>query len=629
MNRSFVVSAALVASAMLHAGCKGDDGPTVPLTVELVAPSSFTGLPSFPDSALNAVDEVVIRSYSGTTLLDTREVDVAEASLTLPDLPFGDDLWLSVEAFGSNPSCADTCATSNNGVCEDGGRAETAASLDAVASSCALGTDCVDCGTRSPQRRVLASGATPRFSLDEDSSPTQALVWMLEPERFIDAFRYVDLDTPLVPTPYEFPNQGRAGFGTAVLPESGDVLLVGGAVIDPTSPDAVDGTGIVAMRDTIQFYDASSGTFFLVYDADRLPSAEGEAAALRLPTGTAFGTATALDASHVLIAGGLEIVQAGSVRFVRASREAYLLTLTGEAEGFLEPVALPTNGGRAMHTTSVFDDGTVVIAGGVGGDYLQPFYHDTIEVGVFARGEISFESAATKLSFPRALHTATLIEENGHGVILAGGRGAQGLVGTSEVLFLDSTGVVLREALDAPGDTDLVTPRFAHTAALYRCPIGGAPFVAYAGGFTEAGLNLLDGSAPTASVEVYAASARFLEQMYRFEAETSASLSTGRAFASSVALPISGDLLVIGGVGADGGVVPGADRLFNQSWENCGVFEQGPRIEAGLTVPTAYNAATVLSNGAVMVTGGFDGTRSIDTSAYYNPGDFSLIADLY
>jgi hypothetical protein len=37
----------------------------------------------------------------------------------------------------------------------------------------------------------------------------------------------------------------------------------------------------------------------------------------------------------------------------------------------------------------------------------------------------------------------------------------------------------------------------------------------------------------------------------------------------------------------------------------------------------------VLSNGTVLVTGGFDGTRSIDTSAYYNAGDFSLIADLY
>lgn len=629
MNRLFVAYVSVLAGALVQTGCKGDDGTTVPLTVELVAPSSFTGLPSFPDSALNAVDEVVIRSYTGTTFLDERIADVGEASLTLPDLPFGDDLWLSVEAYGSNPSCADSCATSGNGVCEDGGRAETAASLDAVSATCALGTDCVDCGTRSPQRRVLASGATPRFSLSEDSRPTDAIVWMTEPERFVDAFRYVNLDSPLAPTPYEFPNQGRAGFGMAVLPESGDLLLVGGAVLDPTSPDAVDGTGIVAMRDTLQFYDSSTGTFFLVYDADRVAGAEGEAAALRLPSGLAFGTATALDEGHVLIAGGLEIVQAGSVRFVRASQSAYLLTLTGEAEGFLEPVTLPTSGGRAMHTTSVFNDGTVVIAGGIGGDYLQPFFHDTIEVGVFERGALTLESAVTKLGQPRALHTATLIEENGHGVILAGGRGAQGLVGTSEVLFLDSTGIVLREALDAPGDTDLATPRFGHTAALYRCPIGGAPFVAYAGGYTQVGSNLLDGSAPTTSVEVYAASARFLEQSYRFEAEPSASLSTGRAFASSVALPISGDLLVIGGVGADGGVVAGADRLFNQSWQNCGVFEQGPRVEAGLTAASAHGAATVLSNGTVLVTGGFDGTRSIDTSAYYNAGDFSLIADLY
>ena len=115
MNRLFVAYVSVLAGALVQTGCKGDDGTTVPLTVELVAPSSFTGLPSFPDSALNAVDEVVIRSYTGTTFLDERIADVGEASLTLPDLPFGDDLWLSVEAYGSNPSCADSCATSGNG----------------------------------------------------------------------------------------------------------------------------------------------------------------------------------------------------------------------------------------------------------------------------------------------------------------------------------------------------------------------------------------------------------------------------------------------------------------------------------------------------------------------------------
>ena len=72
--------------------------------------------------------------------------------------------------------CTDTCATPNNGLCDDGG-------MGAVNSTCILGTDCLDCGPRAPGDVTLCSDAcaTARNGACEDGgrapSPGNACPW--------------------------------------------------------------------------------------------------------------------------------------------------------------------------------------------------------------------------------------------------------------------------------------------------------------------------------------------------------------------------------------------------------------------------------------------------------------------
>ena len=70
------------------------------------------------------------------------------------DIPVGDIYCLP--RFG----CSDTCASANDGTCDDGGNGATYATCD-------LGTDCTDCGARTPNNVVDRARCEKEFTLRE------------------------------------------------------------------------------------------------------------------------------------------------------------------------------------------------------------------------------------------------------------------------------------------------------------------------------------------------------------------------------------------------------------------------------------------------------------------------------
>ncbi len=54
---------------------------------------------------------------------------------------------LATASSGSNFLCLNSCRTSNNGVCEDGGPSTVGTPAENL-GMCEYGTDCTDCGTR-------------------------------------------------------------------------------------------------------------------------------------------------------------------------------------------------------------------------------------------------------------------------------------------------------------------------------------------------------------------------------------------------------------------------------------------------------------------------------------------------
>ena len=67
--------------------------------------------------------------------------DLLDGDLVGTEVETGTDADTSVQ---NDPACNDTCSTSSDGVCQDGGPG-------AQSDVCSLGTDCTDCGSRAPE----------------------------------------------------------------------------------------------------------------------------------------------------------------------------------------------------------------------------------------------------------------------------------------------------------------------------------------------------------------------------------------------------------------------------------------------------------------------------------------------
>ncbi len=581
---SFVVLA-------LGSACGTDAPASKDLRVEVRgpndAPESETA--GFPAPVDFDVDILRVTAFQETTVVGQEDASwPSRRASGLPTLRFGVENWISVEGgrFG------------------DDGEFET-----------------------------LASGATPRFTFAEGDAPPTLTVLTGLPNQFQPAYRYLGEREESVPAFYELEGQERAGHTATELIDGSGMILAGGARIG-TGAGIVD-TGIESMVDTLEFYDYRTGEFLTVFREGCEVTAPLECA-LRMPRATAWHTATALDDGRVLFVGGLSVSDDGA-RLSPVS-DAWLLTMVDRGTGSIETVLYDQAPGRdrAFHTATKMADGRVVIVGGIGRDYSAPNYQAAIDQ-FLPQDPPEIVGAGASLHEPRALHTATYFSANAHGIAIVGGRGNDAqMIGASEVIFASSTDfsqpLLVDRFIAAQRDQDLTTPRFGHSAVAYSCPGNGAEYLAVLGGYTVASPDgLLEGSAPTDLVEIYEP-ARFDVGTYAFapEPETGAiRLRAPRAFGAAVTLELSGDVLYIGGLEADGTATNRADRLYNQFWDACREFEAVRSVEPAMGLARWAPTATMIGNGFVLVTGGADSGGSLERSEFYNPNDYSLVYAYY
>lgn len=581
LNRTFAFAALVGLSA-----CGGDSGSTEELSIQVHGPndgqpdSSTIGFPVEVDAC---VETLRFSAFQGDELIDQVEARWNEASVRLPKLRFGEENWISVEGLSGGAS------------------------------------GCGDFGD------VVASGATTRFTFDEDGDIPELVAMTGIPERFTSAWYFrrggdEEQSTSLI---YELEGQQRAGHTLTALPDGSGYVVIGGAKM--TSEAGLLNSGITSMVDTIEFYDAYTGEFLTFYESGC--SGAPVECALRLPEGTAFHAAEAFDDGSILITGGL--VATGTLTEIAPTANSYVLEITGRAEGELHRVQ-DNSLERAFHTATRMPDGRIVIMGGILGSYDASGYQAIVEEALpGAPDQIELLNSGVQLGNPRALHTATYFDASGfgHGIIVVGGRNRDGVVGTSEVVFVNGEGLSAPLAIDTfsgnNSTNDLQVPRFGHSAAVFSCPGSDEEFLAIAGGYTVAGAEMLQGSDPTAVVETYIPSAFPTDGLYAWSPDTVDLAGGGRAFGSAVGLPISGDLMYLGGIGADGAVVSTADRVYND-WNTCELVSPIVVGGGGMGTARAHTPAVALGNGFVFTTGGFDGSNSLESSEFYNPNDYSL-----
>jgi hypothetical protein len=207
----------------------------------------------------------------------------------------------------------------------------------------------------------------------------------------------------------------RMGF-TATTLTNGNVLVVGGQ----------DNLGNVL--DTAELYDPAGGKFIAVNNpmSDR----------------RMFHTATLLLSGKVLVVGGATNLSGDTT----SSADIY-----DPASNSFTPATFPMDHQRAAHTATLFTSGPlagkVLIAGGVGG---SSFYFKDSSAEIYDPATQEFLLLSSFMNEPRSLHTATLLDDGS--VLLAGGfngsvavsggvlSGASGLISNSAETFDPNTG---------------------------------------------------------------------------------------------------------------------------------------------------------------------------------------------
>ena len=280
-----------------------------------------------------------------------------------------------------------------------------------------------------------------------------------------------------------------------------------------------------------------------------------------LAQGRTLHTTTLLQNGKVLVAGGANPSIVGTTELYDP------LIGTWAATGNL---VTP----REAHTATMLPNGAVLVTGGVGASNTVL---TTAELYDPATGKWK---ATGSLASARYAHTATLLP-NGK-VLVAGGYATNGFQGTAE-LYDPVTGT-----WTATGS--LVTARDNHTATLLSN--GKVLVVGGQGNVTGGTLNTAELYDPASG-------------MWAF----TGNLGNARYFHTATLLP-SGKVLVADG--QNGGAV-GTAELYNPA---SGTWNTTPN-----PVNSRYShTATLLPNGMVLVAGGTDGTNSLASAELYSPG---------
>lgn len=296
----------------------------------------------------------------------------------------------------------------------------------------------------------------------------------------------------------------------------------------------------------------------------------------------ALHTATLLDNGKVLVAGG----DKGSASTTTGADLYDPGTNAWTATGAMLS-------SREYHTATKLANGKVLVAGGDGFDGMTASYWLTTEL--YDPNDGSWSPAATNiLSSPRSAATATL---------LASGKVAV-MAGFNQATALKTVDVYDPSTLAWSSATALNTARSFHTATLLD---SGSVLVA--GGDTASG----GGASAVNSVELYSPGGSSGGVIW----SSAASLSIERKETTATLLP-NGKVLVAGGRNLTSVTGQPGDAL-----DSAELYDSGANswIATGsMNVKRFLHEATLLTNGKVLVAGGFDDTFAGTLSAdLYDP----------
>ena len=434
------------------------------------------------------------------------------------------------------------------------------------------GTRRLDFEVRDNTGEPIATGATPSFRVFGNGRYHGFRAMLAPVDQFAPvASRQRNPDTnefEFAPTTFDIREyydeadgwSGRMGH-TAAVGDSGEVVAVGGARLGVDyQPGAVPSLNRVL--GDIQVFDTETGYFTELgaYDDAQDAGATGED---RLADERVFHTVTHVGGDRFVVVGGFQD-SGGQTTAVDSVELIDLGASPGERVEQLGSLQQA----RGFHTATYREsDGTVVVAGGLGGS--DDDIIDTIEIIDPDSGSIS---GGISMQSPRAAHSAVLLEDDDT-VWLLGGKSSSDTVEAS-------TEIVMGEATDsAPA---MEQPR--HSAAAKSLGETGNDLVIVVGGFTDSGVssrfeigNPLGGGG--------------------FESAFGGDLTTARGAPHAVMLPQSDDLVVLGGYDADMDLVGSAQRI------RLPMLETEPEM-ANMVHLRGEPAVAVADNGRIIVSGG-------------------------
>jgi Galactose oxidase, central domain len=285
-----------------------------------------------------------------------------------------------------------------------------------------------------------------------------------------------------------------------------------------------------------------------------------------------FHTATKLNDGTVLIAGGYDTNSLNTA-------EIY-----NPATGQFTSTSNNMTAYRYAHTATLLNDGTVLLAGG-----YDNANNNQSTAEIYNPVGQTFTAVVSQMSAQRSYHTATLLQSGQ--VLLAGGQN----LATAD-LYTSGTQIF------SPTSGNMTTKRCAHTAVLLN-----TGKVLIAGGDSGDGSNL-PGPSPLNTVEI------FDPTPTTFTAALNQMTQPREFFAAS--LLQSGKVLLTGGFytgNITSGAVTATADVYDPSTNQCSP------TAASMTVSRGYHASSQLSNGWVLVTGGWYGTDVSQTAEIYNP----------
>lgn len=392
-------------------------------------------------------------------------------------------------------------------------------------------------------------------------------------------------------------NVARYGATATYLPESGKVLIFGGA--DLTTDNGIP---TLAYTRQIEIYDPDTGEFKRV----------GE---LTAGGPRVFHTATLLSDSRVLIAGG----QAHGSSVPESLRSALIVDASDPSNVKVAESGIGMHAARSGHIAAQLADGRVLLAGGrtLSPDGAPPAYLASVEI--FDPDSRTFVTPtdasqnAVQMSTGRFGHSGFTLK-SGFDVVIAGGMNETGPSLTLEVLRINGTQMMAKVSA---GVTLGVGPIFHAGDATIYTNEGG---ILLSGGYnTVADAQPASGPPlnPTANAEMY----EFDSTNMEMRKVCSDSMSVARGF-HTLSI-VDSRVIMIAGRGADGSPQPSSETVKLQSNASC--FTARPEVRSMTDARAQHAMAKMASSGEVLVVGGIQQGagevfgRSIDSAEIFSP----------